>query len=351
MARRALLALVLIVLVVAGALWFLYSGPKPPPAPPQQRLDIAPAETVVPAPAVGAPVLGPVPVLGPAPVLIPEKGCDSEPAYAAAAGANRDSLASRVGAPMGREETGWEIYAPLAAREVGSPCAPDTPAFAAAVAAWQKTRRLPDNGTIDPATLEAMRQVWHARRPFVAATAHGLCPAAPDEASLADAARDEGYSGKPIKLRPAALEAWRRMVAAARAERPQIAADRRLLTIFSGFRGPAEETSRCEDGSCSSPAKATCSAHRTGLALDLYVGEAPGFRPESSADPNRLYQSRSVAYRWLVDNAARFGFAPYAFEPWHWEWTGEALLPGGPMPIRPPPASPSPAPPGLRPPV
>jgi hypothetical protein len=25
-------------------------------------------------------------------------------------------------------------------------------------------------------------------------------------------------------------------------------------------------------------------------------------------------------YRWLVCNALRFGFTPYAAEPWHWEF-------------------------------
>jgi LAS superfamily LD-carboxypeptidase LdcB len=31
-----------------------------------------------------------------------------------------------------------------------------------------------------------------------------------------------------------------------------------------------------------------------------------------------------LAFRWLVANAYRHGFVNYAFEPWHWEWTGEA---------------------------
>ena len=34
--------------------------------------------------------------------------------------------------------------------------------------------------------------------------------------------------------------------------------------------------------------------------------------------------SRTAVYRWMVANAARFGFVNYPFEPWHWEWTGEA---------------------------
>jgi LAS superfamily LD-carboxypeptidase LdcB len=45
---------------------------------------------------------------------------------------------------------------------------------------------------------------------------------------------------------------------------------------------------------------------------------------DSSADENRRWQAATPAYRWLVANAARFGFVNYPFEPWHWEWTGEA---------------------------
>jgi LAS superfamily LD-carboxypeptidase LdcB len=57
--------------------------------------------------------------------------------------------------------------------------------------------------------------------------------------------------------------------------------------------------------------------------MDIYLGSAPGYPPESSDDANRLYESRAPAYLWLVANAERFGFVNYAFEPWHWEWTGE----------------------------
>jgi LAS superfamily LD-carboxypeptidase LdcB len=57
--------------------------------------------------------------------------------------------------------------------------------------------------------------------------------------------------------------------------------------------------------------------------MDLFLGAAPGYPPDSSADPNRLYQSRSSAYLWMVAHAAQFGFVNYPFEPWHWEWTGE----------------------------
>jgi LAS superfamily LD-carboxypeptidase LdcB len=56
--------------------------------------------------------------------------------------------------------------------------------------------------------------------------------------------------------------------------------------------------------------------------MDFDLGAAPGFAVDSSADKNRLYMSQTPVYRWLVANAARYGFANYAFEPWHWEFTG-----------------------------
>lgn len=250
-------------------------------------------------------------------------GCAVGPAGAAAA--NAASLPTLAFAPFGRPEAGWAIYEPLAAKEIGSTCPADSPTFAAALAAWQRAHRLPGSGVMDAATFAAMRGAWQARRPFVAAS-RLVCPAPPPIASLARATPAESYGAKVILLRPRALSAWRAMVAAARAASPPIAADRRLLTIFSAFRDPAYDAARCAaEGNCQGIVRAACSAHRTGLAMDLYLGAAPGFGPDSSADPNRLFIARSGAYRWLVLNAARFGFVNYPFEPWHWEWTGQPV--------------------------
>ena len=128
-----------------------------------------------------------------------------------------------------------------------------------------------------------------------------------------------------IQLRAPALDAYRRMVAAARAQAPALAADHRLLTIFSGYRDPLADAARCAtEQNCDTVVRANCSAHLTGLAVDLYLGAAPGYSPDSAADPNRLYLSQTDAYRWLVAHAGEFGFVNYPFEPWHWEWTGEA---------------------------
>lgn len=254
-------------------------------------------------------------------------GCASGPADAA--GANAASLTGLAFAPFGRPETGWRIYEPLAAREIGTACAANSPAFAAALANWQRAHRLTAAGVMDAPTFAAMRALWQARRPFVAISRQA-CPAPPPLASLARARSNESYGGKLILLRPPALAAWRAMAAAARAASPPIAADRRLLTIFSGFRDPAADAARCaSEGNCQGIVRAACSAHRTGLAMDLYLGAAPGFAPDSSADPNRLFLTRSPAYRWLVLNAARFGFVNYPFEPWHWEWAGEPVSKAG----------------------
>jgi D-alanyl-D-alanine carboxypeptidase len=274
------------------------------------------------APAAGSPRAA-APAPPPPPPAMTATACNSGPE--AAAQTNAASLQTLTWAPFGRPEIGWETYAPLIEREIHTACPPGSPGFAGALAVWARARRLPDDGVMSEAVFDPMRDAIEMRRPFERVSARGVCPAPPAEAVLAQATPAEGYAGKQIQLRPGALAAWRSMAAAARAEDPGIAADARNLTIFSGFRGPADEAARCAGpGGCNNRSRSTCSAHRTGLAMDLYVGQAPGFGPDSSADANRLFMSKTPTYRWLVAHADRFGFVPYPFEPWHWEWTGEA---------------------------
>ncbi len=273
----------------------------------------APADPAASPPSTGSPEIAAAPA-----------GC-SNPAFAGASVANGRSLRSLPLTAFGRPEIGWEIYAPLVGREIGSACPPDSSGFAAALAAWQTAKAPPADGIVTEPALLAMEAGWHARRPIVAAMSQGACPDPPDETALEAGRPGEGYGGKAVQLRRGAFAAYRAMVAAARAEAPAIAADPRNLTLFSAYRSPDDDAVRCAtDGNCDGVVRATCSPHRTGLAVDLYVGEAPGFGPDSSADPNRLAQSRTPTYRWLVANAGRFGFVNYPFEPWHWEWTGEA---------------------------
>jgi D-alanyl-D-alanine carboxypeptidase len=237
---------------------------------------------------------------------------------------NASSLRSLSWAPFRRDEVGWETYAPLIQRELRTLCAPDTSRFSQLLAGFQRRFRLKGTGEMDAATFNVFKGVWQERRPFVMVNQHGFCPPPPDPASLAIAAPAESYGGKTIPLRPGTLDAYRRMAAAAKRV-PAIAKDSRNLTIFSGFRDPDADAARCvADGNCDGVARATCSPHRTGLALDLYVGEAPGFKPDSSADPNRLFMTNTPTYRWLLANAGKYGFVNYPFEPWHWEWIGQA---------------------------
>lgn len=60
--------------------------------------------------------------------------------------------------------------------------------------------------------------------------------------------------------------------------------------------------------------KAYASAHQTGLAIDL---GSHGLEPKRATIPKQL---DSKIFKWLRDNAYRYGWAPYKREPWHWEF-------------------------------
>ncbi len=291
-------------------------------------LGVVGVRTSVKRPAPAAPALGPAgapvtPPPQPPRVALGAVGdCGSPAAFAAAANDNGATLATLGVSPFGVAETGWEVYVPLIAREIGAACAPQTAAFASRLALWQSTHALSGAGRMDAATLSAMGRLWLLRRPFVVAS-QTACPPSPNAATLAPAAAPEAYGGKRILARPAALDAYRRMAAAAGRD---LAPPGAQLKIASAFRGPLEEALRCAFGAgCGTPGKARCSAHRTGLAFDFYLaGAGSPSGAFSTASANRLALSRTPTYRWLVDNADRFGFVNYPYEPWHWEWTGEA---------------------------
>jgi len=250
--------------------------------------------------------------------------CQRGEQYAGVARQNEATLQMASFAPFGRPEQGWRIYEPQVAATIGTTCAGNTKRFAASIAKWQSRNRLRVTGAVDTQTIAVMKRQWQDARPFIQDFASGTCPAAADDHGLAAIGRKEGWHGKEGQLDAGALAALRRMVAAARAEDPRIKADPHALTIVSAYRSPEYDAARCAAGAnCNGVAKARCSAHRTGTAVDLYVGAAPGHSPVDTDDDNRLYQSRTPTYRWLVKNAARFGFVNYVFEPWHWEWVGE----------------------------
>jgi D-alanyl-D-alanine carboxypeptidase len=323
--RRLLWGLGLLALAVGGFwLWVMWPTGGASPVPAQPRDDVAYA-----APQHVASIDPPA-LAGATPLAGAAEACDGTNAPGSAAAVNAASLSTLAWTPFGKPETGWETYAPRIAAEIGTTCAPGSNGFASALARWQGAHGQPRTGVFDPAAFGVMLTGWHLARPFVRVNREGMCPGAPLEANLALASAKESYGGKAIRLRPGALDAYRRMSAEAKAagvlRRPE------ALTIFSGFRAPDADAQRCaRDNNCQGLSRTICSAHRTGLAMDVFIDAAPGFGPDSSADANRLAMSRSPLYRWMVVNAGRFGFVNYAYEPWHWEWTGEGMLPGVPI--------------------
>lgn len=259
-------------------------------------------------------------------------GACGAPGTNAAAAANQATLNTIAWAPFGRSEIGWSTYYPRIAVEIGTTCAAPTTGFATALAKWQQRHGRLASGVFEPLTFAAMKTRWQMARPFTRINGRTACPLAPPVTMLQRSSVAEGYGGKTVLLRSGTLQAYRAMVAAARSD-PGVAAEKRSFQLFSGFRDPAGDAQRCAlEGNCNGIVRATCSAHRTGLALDLWVGQAAGFGPDSSADINRAAMVKSAAYRWLLVNAQRFGFVNYVFEPWHWEWTGEAVVIAGTAP-------------------
>lgn len=252
--------------------------------------------------------------------------CDLPANARQAARLNAGSIDTLPVSPFGHTEIGWRTYAPLTAREVGTACPPDSPGFAEALARWKVAHGGAYDGTMDQQTLQTLKGAWQEHRPFLMArTRKEPCPDPPDLQTLAQIQPRESHYGKPILVRPEVLSAYRRMVAAAHRDLPELGADPLALTIFSGFRSPEYDAAQCgAQGGCNGVARAgSCSSHRTGAALDLVLGNAPGARVDTATDANRLYLSKTRLYQWLVVNAGRYGFVNYPFEPWHWEWVGE----------------------------
>ncbi len=254
--------------------------------------------------------------------------CD-QPANARQAGRlNATSIDTLPVAPFGHTEIGWRTYAPLTAKTAGTVCAPSTPGFAEALARWKVAHSLAYDGAMDDRTLQFLKGAWQEQRPFLMDRVRKEpCPDAPDQAGMVIIDPRESHYGKPILLRSGTLNAYRRMVAAARRDLgASMSPDPMAMSIFSGFRSPEYDAAQCSaQGGCNGVARAgSCSAHRTGLAIDLVIAAAPGARVDTATDANRLYQSQTPLYQWLVRNADKYGFVNYPYEPWHWEWTGEA---------------------------
>jgi LAS superfamily LD-carboxypeptidase LdcB len=97
----------------------------------------------------------------------------------------------------------------------------------------------------------------------------------------------------------------------------ELAPSEKYFKVISAFRSREyQEQLRRKSPNAGSAGLAVNSPHFTGRALDIYVGGDP----VDTKDANRAIQVKTPAYQWLVRNAERFGFRPYFYEPWHWEY-------------------------------
>jgi zinc D-Ala-D-Ala carboxypeptidase len=220
----------------------------------------------------------------------------------------------------GKQQRGWALYVLLIQKTLGTESAVETAEFAAAVADWQSRHELAPSGVVDQETLGRLIKFWQSQR--LNSSQY------PAEEQLLTAPVASFYdSSRPadlLKVQHEAYAAYRKMIEAARSElqlkidaRGDFAPDEPYLKIISAFRSREYQAGlRAASPNSGRAGLAVNSPHFTGNALDIYVGG----EPVSTADANRALQVRTPAYRWLVKNAARFGFYPYFYEPWHWEY-------------------------------
>ena len=222
----------------------------------------------------------------------------------------------------GKQQRGWYLYDLLIGKTLNTDHGTVTVEFAAAVASWQKRAGLKSDGVLDENSLMRLISQWQSNRLKTRDY--------PDPSQLLTAPTADFYDpSRAPELRQVERKtyaAYKEMIAAAIADpslhlahtRPtELAPREQFFKIVSAFR-PREyqDELRRKSPNSGTAGLAVNSPHFTGRALDLYVGGDP----VDTRDDNRAIQVNTPAYRWLVRNAERFGFRPYFYEPWHWEY-------------------------------
>ena len=234
-------------------------------------------------------------------------------AFTAAAGQNallRNELNWTFG---GKQQRGWYLYDLLIGKTLNTHDDPLTGDFAEEIASWQKKRGLRADGVLDEDALMALVSQWQSVR------LKNRTPAQPDQLMTAPPADfyDPGRAAELRQVERNTYEAYKQMFAAAAGDL-KLAPSSNFLKIVSSYRSREyqEELRRKSPNAGSAGLAVNNSPHFTGRALDLYVGGSP----VDTKDSNRAIQVETPAYKWLVRNAERFGFRPYFYEPWHWEY-------------------------------
>ena len=244
--------------------------------------------------------------------------------YESAARENEQLQASLGWSFGGKLQRGWSIYAPLIASLIGADSEAPASEFARQLSLWQEENGIEPTGVLDSNTWSRMVAELQSRRRITRAfSAPGKLVTIP-VSDCYDPARVEELR----MVEPDTFAAYKRMVAAAASDSSlglqvardgQLTASEKYLKIVSAFRSREyQDQLRKQSPNSGRAGLAVNSPHSTGRAIDLYVGG----EPVSTKDGNRSLQTRTQVYRWLVKNAARFGFRPYFYEPWHWEYVG-----------------------------
>jgi zinc D-Ala-D-Ala carboxypeptidase len=220
-----------------------------------------------------------------------------------------------------KQQQGWYLYTPLIKRLIDTKQEIASVQFARAVARWQAKAALKPSGVIDEEILYAMIKTWQDARLKDRSVAPADQLLTAPVSDFYDPMRAEEL--RQVERRTYA--AYKRLVAAAVADRSlglahkrrELASEEKYLKIISAFRSREyQDKLRRESPNSGSAGLAVNSPHFTGRALDLYVGG----EPVDTRDSNRALQVQTRVYWWLVRNAERFGFRPYCYEPWHWEY-------------------------------
>jgi len=233
-------------------------------------------------------------------------------AFTAAAASNatlRNELTWTFG---GKQQRGWYLYDLLINKTLDSQNDTITNDFASTLATWQKKRGLSSDGVLNEDSLMAFVSQWQGNR------LKDRTPATADQLLTAPSSDfyDPERTPELRQVERNTYEAYKRMMTAAAAELKLDPSDQ-YLKIVSAFRSREyQDELRRKSPNAGSAGLAVNSPHFTGRALDLYVGGSP----VDTQDSNRAIQVNTPAYRWLVRNAERFGFRPYFYEPWHWEY-------------------------------
>jgi zinc D-Ala-D-Ala carboxypeptidase len=226
----------------------------------------------------------------------------------------------------GKPQRGWYLYTPLIHRLLNTDRDDTSDGFASALSRWQKKSGLAASGVLDEETFYAMVADWQGRR----LKSRDVPP--PDQLITAPISDfyDPTRAEELRQVERQTYRAYKRMVAAAISDRSlglahvkgakdELAPPEKYLKIISAFRSREyQEKLRRETPNAGRAGLAVNSPHFTGRALDLYVGG----EPVETNDPNRAVQVKTRVYQWLARNADRFGFRPYFYEPWHWEYVG-----------------------------